>query len=180
LLVINRNLRKYLWHPKGVVYRGIELENILNEIRVDIVATIGDYVTAKYIEITGEAPTLAFIDGKTLRKEDKKSTYERIISDSTNVFKIHSPPGFIPIESILENLGEVPALIASKEKVLVLVDGEEDLMVFIVPYMVPPNTRYWVIYGQPGMGSVILRSDQGFLTLVSAVLNRMDLQVGAY
>lgn len=173
-LRIPNGLRGRLRRPLGFFIAGPHAEfkakKYIEHIKPVKVATIGDVVSSTLHEAKLHID-IAVIDGKTLRSVGRQYSFK-----SSHTFKVRNPPGTISIEAwntlrkALEINGEV----------LVLVDGEEDLLVIPVVILAPENSV--VAYGQPPLwgdeGIVIIEVDMGRRREFVNYLREMDVEGG--
>ncbi len=151
LLFAQPHMRCYLKTPLGPLYTGEAVRSLFASLDPSRTVTVGDVVTRSFIEQKGAAPLVAIIDGRTCRK-DKPWLTEEYEKKFTIIVRIRNPPGFIARETIVEELGDALVGIPD-DRVLVLVEGEEDLLLLLAPHII--NVRPLILlYGQPGEGVV--------------------------
>lgn len=164
------SMRGELAKPHGRLYRG-EGEKLLLEVEeipeAELFCTVGDLVTASAIKV-GLIPDLAVADGKTLREEDVE--FEKGVFDE--IIETINPPAHISCELISALVKALEACESGK-KVLVFVDGEEDLAVVPLVKLLPLGSV--IVYGQPGEGVVALRVDEEKKVLILILLSRMEV-----
>jgi len=155
MLKMNYSLDSELKTPMGSLFPGPEdlpevamteaLES-LSPIHGSIVA-VGDVSVATMLDLE-IVPDIGIIDGMTKRQELDDS--EKV---STVQFQNHlhnnNPPGHIS-PSMISSIKEA---LASNQKTLINVEGEEDLAPIIIHCLAPIGTV--VIYGQPRVGVVV-------------------------
>ncbi len=111
--------------------------------------SVGDRVTYSLLE-NGRRPEVAIIDLKERRSREASAAYRLsgyLILSSSN------PPGRITRDSW--NSVRLAIDMASRGfRVVLVVDGEEDLLGFPVTLLAPPG--WYMIYGQPGMGMILV------------------------
>lgn len=105
--------------------------------------TVGDYVTHTLLE-QGIVPDVAIIDGKTRRGD-----YSIGKLPDVEITELINPAGYIT-ESSWKKIKEA---IDNDEKVLIKVDGEEDMLSLVCIILCPKNGI--VIYGIPSEGMVV-------------------------
>lgn len=178
MIIPDEHLRKYLHHPKGLILKGKSLSEYLSNSKERAFVTIGDLVTKIYIEHTHRIPLLAVIDGRTVRGKIDQEWVTYITSLYENVFKTLSKPGTLPLERFLEDLWEVKLHFISKDPSLIIIDGEEDLFVLALPMILYKVTGYRIMYGQPGMGAVIIEDPLSLFLVASNIFpfNYIKLQ----
>jgi uncharacterized protein (UPF0218 family) len=119
-----------------------------------LIISIGDATTIN-LHNEGIIPDLSIIDYQIGRK---KTTKDNKINFYDNV-QLHAknPPGTITQE-LWNTISKAFGLIKSGFKVLIVVDGEEDLSVLPCVIIAPPGTV--LLYGQPGEGVVLCEVDK--------------------
>ena len=142
-------VRKQLAKPIGTLFKGTVKENVPkvkkwledNDISNPTLICVGDVVSNAFLSDTvlAELLKMCIIDEKT-----KRGKYEM---DSTildfNRILISNPAGLITHSSIQT----IKVNLASDAKSIIIVDGEEDLLVLPVILFSAENT--YVVYGQP-------------------------------
>lgn len=140
-LRIPNRLREKLRKPLGFFIAGPHAEfkakKHIEHVKPVKIATVGDIVSLTLHEAKLHVD-ITVIDGKTLRSISKQYTFK-----SNYIFKVKNPPGTISIEA----WNTLKKALEINEEVLVLVDGEEDLLVIPVVILAPENSV--VAYGQP-------------------------------
>uniref|UniRef100_A0A7C3R976 GTP-dependent dephospho-CoA kinase n=1 Tax=Archaeoglobus fulgidus TaxID=2234 RepID=A0A7C3R976_ARCFL len=164
------SMREEFAKPHGRLYRG-KGESLLLEVKeiseAKLFCTVGDLVTASAIKV-GLIPNLAVADGKTLREENvefRKDVFDEVITAK-------NPPAHISCElisAIIEALKECE----NGKRVLVFVDGEEDLAVVPLVKLLPLGAV--IVYGQPGEGVVALEVDEEKKILILNLLRKMEM-----
>lgn len=106
-----------------------------------LIVTVGDFVTAN-LRRAGLEPDVAVVDWKTLRTplmEDLSS-----LVSGRRVYRCANPPGSLTVEAV-ELVRSALAKASWCSKILVAVEGEEDLLALPALAFAPP--RSFVIYG---------------------------------
>lgn len=116
------------------------------------VVTVGDISTAVMLE-SGVTPRVAFIDFKTIREPLPPATAEVLSRFEAKVFKAANPAGTITSEA-MDACGKAFEHAAAGGRSLVVVDGEEDLM--IIPAVLEAPAGALLFYGQPDAGLVLV------------------------
>jgi len=140
IYVIPDKKREELRKPLGKVIRDVEEEEIKGRI-----VCVGDMVTMMLHE-KGIMPDMAIVDYKIERKEYKGKPFH-----AEEVIRVRNPPGVITKE--LWNA--IATGYAKEKKILIEVEGEEDLAALPAIYLAPDDTT--VIYGLPSVGMVVVR-----------------------
>ena len=148
-----------LKQPMGILYEGPEeypelaMLKALEEIpEPSSIIAVGDVCVQTMLEI-GVRPWIGFIDGRTKRQLLDES--ETVSTEGWEAI-IHctNPPGIISSDLIKACRKSVNA----DGTVLVVVDGEEDLVPIPIHMMLPLDSH--LIYGQPNKGVVVRISDE--------------------
>lgn len=132
--------------PWGLVVR--DLKKYVKELENSFIVVVGDYTFQKCLK-TGLKPAIAIIDGKVMRSPVK---YE--VPKGYKVVSVTNPKGSITLE-VLKTLKEALKRAEKNEKTLLVVKGEEDLLA--LPVMVFLRDGDYLLYGQPGEGTVIVK-----------------------
>lgn len=155
MLKMNSSLDSELKTPMGSLFSGPEElpEVAMSEALESLapnhgsIVAVGDVSVATMLDLE-IVPDIGIIDGMTKRQELDES--EKV---STVQFENHlhntNPPGHIS-PSMISSIKEA---LASNQKTLINVDGEEDLAPIIIHCLAPIGTV--VIYGQPKVGVVV-------------------------
>ncbi|CAD7774563.1 hypothetical protein FHEFKHOI_01597 [Candidatus Methanoperedenaceae archaeon GB50] len=159
------NLRSELKEPLGRLY---PKKTIIDEIHRELlrpaerIITVGDVITRNILD-SGITINIAVIDGKT----ERTTKTPPLTIQGYHVVSVKNPPATITEELInaLKN-----ALLKS-DLTMIMVDGEEDLAA-LPAVMLSPATSI-VMYGQPGVGSVLIRVDDAIRKRVEGLLERM-------
>ena len=100
--------------------------------------------------------------------EIKPAGYDVVYDNVT--LNVKSTPGVITDE-LQETIQKAFQLVKSGFRVLILVDGEEDLAAIPCILMAPPGSL--VLYGQPGEGLVVCEVDK-VIDKVKQMKNRLE------
>jgi len=150
-----RRLAEAVRRPRGSLIRD------LKEIAGVFLSSVGDYVTWWLIR-EGIRPRVAVIDGKVERRNVGVRIPEGYIA-----YRCRNPAGLITREA-WRTIKEAFKQALSGKHVCVVVDGEEDLLGFPVSYFTPPGGAW--VYGQPGVGAVVVWVDEGRREVVRRLL----------
>ena len=153
MLILNKNLRSQLKKPIGDLYSSLDdVEDFLKSKYPDeLLITVGDVTTQK-LQKAGLIPHLGIIDNIV---ERKPASYDVVYDNVT--LNVKNPPGVITDE-LQESIKKAFQLVKSGFRVLILVDGEEDLAALPCILMAPSGSL--VLYGQPGEGLVVCEVDK--------------------
>lgn len=175
-LVMPESLRSLLQKPLGKVLTGSDIFASIKNHESQSIITVGDMATKTVVDC-GISPSFAIIDGMVARKRYVPSA--TLISnglsqqsacrvrpcelcaagsdpgetDKAHVVRVKSGPGFISTFA-MEAIDSALALLKQSKhpSILLVVDGEEDLLVLPVIQKTKEGTV--VYYGQPGKGLV--------------------------
>ena len=157
MYVLPNSRRDELKKPLGRVVRKIH-KNELSE----RVVSVGDMVTMTLKE-AGIEPDVAVVDYKIERKEYKGEPFH-----AEEVIKVRNPPGMITREL----WRAIATSYTKNKKVLIEVEGEEDLAALPAIYLAPSNTT--VIYGLPSVGMVVVKVGEKERKIVDRFLKGLE------
>ena len=173
MLSLPDELRSELKSPLGPVYT--EADALLAAANLDDPAplvTVGDVVTYHVLQ-AGHAPTVALVDERTEREavdENVRTVLNRAREQTfTHVVEVKNPPATIT-EPLLDTL--VAAIDRPLETTMITIDGEEHLATLAAVLALPDAGA--VVYGQPGEGMVLVKSDAETRERAQSLLSRMD------
>jgi len=150
-----------LKRPLGTLFRGESFWHIQRELvgSKASVITVGDITTLNYIQRVGREPNLAVVDCRT-RRVELKETLDLLARRFDTTIKITNPPGTIALEAYRAVMLKALEGMA-RRRVLLAVDGEEDLVVLALLYIMPRQMRRntVIVYGQPDEGVVLVTAD---------------------
>ena len=164
------HLRSKLKKPLGQLIKGPPnitikvVKEIIEKSYPPKIITVGDIVTYS-IKEHGLPLSIAIIDQKTMRE---KSNVTIDYTDIEVVIKVTNPPATITLDAwrAIEN-----AMLKNKE-VIILVDGEEDLLALPAIYLAPEGSI--ILYGQPNEGIVVVKADQKTKEEIKKILSEME------
>ncbi|MBS7657965.1 MAG: DUF359 domain-containing protein [Candidatus Bathyarchaeia archaeon] len=165
---INRYLRRKLKEPLGDLLTGPQKK--INQQLKKLVLTkprkiicVGDAVSRRFTKL-GLPVNIKIIDNKEMRKKAKPFIFK-----AETIFKIKNPKGTIDLTAwqALKNA-------LKKDDVLIMVDGEEDLLV--LPAIVSAPEGSLIFYGQPKKGIVSIRINKKKKNEAKEILNIMKIE----
>ncbi len=163
-LKLPESLRGELKKPFG---RLMECADIIRLVKAEParVIAIGDYVSAKLVG-AGVSPSLIIWDGKTRRSEAGKA--------DTSLLRSYAPPRRVknPAAAITKAAWGAVSDSLGGEKASILVDGEEDLLVF--PAVLGSSDGTLVVYGQPGEGAILIVVNPKIKSAFRGILSRFE------
>ena len=142
------NNRKYFKEPLDVLYKSkFEIGNLISNLKEDKsipkIISVGDVTTQTLIEAS-LVPDLAIVDEYVQRKKS-------LIVDLSKfeIIEVNNPAGLITLEAwdLIRQ-----AIKIDKNKIIIKITGEEDLLVLPVIIETPYKSK--VLYGQPNEGIV--------------------------
>ena len=173
LLVLPEELRSELKKPLGKLCKGDGLECIKamgSELKVaKKIAAVGD-MTAFYLMEASIDPDLAIVDNKTKRMPAPVHVRTSLERDSYKTIKVTNPPATLNIE-LIELIKDS---FAGKERIKIVVDGEEDLATLPAILYAPIGSA--IVYGQPNEGSVLVKVTSEKKEQVKYLMERMALE----
>jgi hypothetical protein len=158
------HLRGQLSRPYGYLF--INVESFAEFLKDKEFVTVGDVVTETAFRL-GLRPQMALVDGKTKRVIAKEVKGV----EGYEVVNLRNEAGLIRVSAI-ERLRE---LISSGKKYLVVVEGEEDLLV--IPLVLYLKEGTYVVYGQPNAGVVALEVNEFSRIRVKSLLESFQPEV---
>jgi uncharacterized protein (UPF0218 family) len=173
-LKISNRLREDLRRPLGYFIAGPNAEfkakKYIEDINPVKIVTVGDVVSSTLHDAKLHIDVMV-VDGRTLRSVGMQYGFR-----SKHVFKVRNRPGTISIDA----WNTLKEALRIDGEVLVVVDGEEDLLVIPIVILAPENSV--AIYGQPPLwgegGVVIVRVDLERKREFISYLRRMDVEGG--
>lgn len=151
LIIFPEEIKKELKKPLGKLIKNEELINRIKEnINEKKLIIVGDY-TSRILYEKGIYANLYIVDSKIERKP-----IEKFIINSYIKIYAYNQAGTISSSAI--NAIKKAFRLISKEgkKVIIYIDGEEDLLTLLAIKFAPENSI--IIYGQPNEGSVIVEA----------------------
>ncbi len=164
--VLTPSLRRRLKKPLGRLFLSVDVrgeEFLALVTAASLVVTVGDRATETLQETTGRSPDVFVVDGM-----ERRSAREipRVAHGST--IKARNPAGRITKAA----LSAMRRAFAGEKPVMVLIDGEEDLLT--IPAVIEAPAGAVVFYGQPLEGVVAVLVDEKTRASARDVLMRMS------
>ncbi|MBI2613699.1 MAG: pantetheine-phosphate adenylyltransferase [Candidatus Levybacteria bacterium] len=146
-LILPQNLRRELKKPLGSLTLNVPANARASAGRSkQLIVTVGDITTKKINELKLNQQ-VSVVDFKVGRQKKFSNTIELGFLGSERIVKVNNPPS-----SITAELFRACLTVWNKGRVIILIDGEEDLAVLPIVLFAPLNII--VYYGQPGQGVV--------------------------
>jgi GTP-dependent dephospho-CoA kinase len=153
VLILKKELRSEFKKPFGKIYPSVidAKEHLKDSLgKNGIVISIGDVTTQNMLNAS-MVPDIGIVDNKIERRvSENEIRYEDI------TLKAENPAGTITDD--LQSSIEKAFSSVEKGKVLIVVEGEEDLAVIPCVIMAPSGSV--IFYGQPGEGVVLCEVDK--------------------
>lgn len=163
-LHLPEELRDELKKPFGVVMESSEIARLFKGDHKLI--TVGDSVSTSLIN-KGLEPSLIIWDEKMRRQSSGKESQELLINYAPPK-KVTNPPGSITKEAWDLIVGSL-----DKDRVSILVEGEEDLLT--IPIILNAEEGTWVVYGYPpDKGAILIVVDQKIRAVFQDILSRFS------
>ncbi|HVB95543.1 MAG TPA: DUF359 domain-containing protein [Nitrososphaerales archaeon] len=164
--LLTPSLRRKLKKPLGRLFPAVDVrgEEFLALVTgSSFVVTVGDRVTETLQETTGRSPDVFVVDGM-----ERRSAREipRIAHGSS--IKARNPAGRITKAA----LGAMKRAFAGEKPVMVLIEGEEDLLT--IPAVIEAPLGALVFYGQPLEGVVAVNVDEKSKASARKILKQMS------
>jgi uncharacterized protein (UPF0218 family) len=157
-MVLNDKLLRELKKPLGVLIPDghITYQNLLNYAeKTAKTISVGDRTSLRLISL-GIIPHISVVDGIEQRNKNDHAitTIESALDlKETLSMTCENPAGSISNDS----LAKIRLALASEKKVILKVNGEEDLLTLAFCWYAPDNSI--IFYGQPNSGMVIIGVD---------------------
>ena len=145
-LMLPENLREEFRKPFGELFKDIN-DSFKN--KNYLVITVGD-ITTKIFNDNSLGQNISVIDFKVAREKKFSNILELGFTGNENILKANNPAGYITSDLFTKFAEVFKSDI--KGKVILRVNGEEDLSVLPLVLLSPLNTV--IYYGQPGEGLV--------------------------
>ncbi len=171
-LIMPEELRKSLHKPLGRVLKRFHPAKRGET----LIVTVGDVATKTFLD-AGIIPELAIIDGMVGRKPFP-DVIDHLQPQKASPFKaktVKSGPGYISREAMeairtMLNSPKPPLILREGEGGVIVVDGEEDLLV--LPAILHAPLGSILYYGQPGEGLVEVRITKSIQQQVRILLSQ--------
>ena len=166
---VTSELRVKLKEPFGLLIRGTSSETmaalgvIVAGEKPPAVVAVGDIVSQNIHE-RGVPAQLLVTDGKCMRRRVKPRVFPaRRVANVRNIRGTISGEAVVAVREALE----------SSERVHLVVDGEEDLLALVAVLYAPLGGL--VVYGQPGVGIVVVRITGEKRAEAAGILKAMEI-----
>lgn len=174
MLRLTQELRYLCTKPHGRLYSGesIKIDDIEEVSESKIVVTVGDVVSLSALN-SGFEPDIIIIDKKTGR-EISENLWKELQGFCKEYIRMNAfnPAGHLTYDLTEKILNARKVVEGEKGKVMIFVDGEEDLSVIPLVCILPEGSL--IIYGQPDEGVVALRVTYDKKILIHEILEKME------
>ncbi len=176
-LILPVDQRAALAEPLGELIINNPTKELITRIKKQnptLTIMVGDYCVKDALK-NGLIPDISVIDEKNLRKPFKK-----ISIHNAKVIKRKNPPATITIETwqtikkIIQEQYTSHLANKSKEPIVLLIEGEEDLLV--LPIVLEAPEKSFVVYGQPHEGIVIINVTANVKLKFTKLIERMQVE----
>jgi GTP-dependent dephospho-CoA kinase len=137
-----------------------QLELMIRETKPPMVIAVGDVVSRETLK-AGVRVRIRIVDNRSMRKDLATSSYA-----AKKEYRVRNPPGVITDEA-----RQIIREAVREEESVILVEGEEDLLVLPVILEVPDQSL--VLYGQPHEGLVAVTVTPEKKKEVARMMERM-------
>lgn len=158
-------MRSKLKKPLGMLIKDSNIEGLLKIIgdeKPEKLISVGDVTSSRLLKI-GVTPDIMVVDNKIARKE-----IQPIDASAERVYKVRNPAGTLTDEA----WRTMTEIMKNDEVTKIIVDGEEDLITLLAVHEAPLNSI--VLYGQPGMGVVVVKVTEDKKEEIMKIINEMD------
>ncbi|MBK5114926.1 MAG: DUF359 domain-containing protein [Candidatus Heimdallarchaeota archaeon] len=175
--LLPEEMRSELKEPLGELITGEPTQKLLEIIQEEhppLIIFVGDFCVEDALK-HGLVPDISIIDGKNLREQ-----YHEISIHNAKVINSNNPPAKITVESWTKIKEAIIRQIQRKEKklpkepIVLLITGEEDLLVFPAVLEAPENS--FVVYGQPHEGIVLIKVTLNAKFKLEKLIERMKVE----
>ena len=161
-------LRRKLKSPLGLLIQGSftetmrRLKELIDKEEPSMLISVGDVVSNNMMK-QGIQPKVLIVDNRVMREKIKPI---RVEADQT--LHLKNPAGTLTEEAWVI----IQEALRKKERIRVLVDGEEDLLTLVAVLCAPKNSL--VVYGQPQEGIVAVRVTEQKKEHVRQIVEAME------
>ena len=163
--VLTPSVRRRLKRPLGVLYVGgaLSSKEFLEAIRsTSMLITVGDRVT-EFAQQLGRTPDVQVVD-----KVERRQSRDAPDVPFSRLVKAKNPAGSITSQAII---AVRKAVKSRKKPARVLIEGEEDLLAIPAVEAAPLGST--LLYGQPGLGVVVVAVDERAKESVQRIISEM-------
>jgi len=152
----------------------LKLIKLVEDEKPPLIIFVGDFCVEDALK-HGLTPDISIMDGKNLREP-----YHEISIHNAKVINSNNPPAKITVESWTKIAQAIKQQIQRKEKklpkepIVLLITGEEDLLVFPAVLEAPENS--FVVYGQPHEGIVLIKVTMNVRFKFEKLIERMKVE----
>jgi uncharacterized protein (UPF0218 family) len=175
--LLPEEMRSELKEPMGELITIEPTPTLIKRIQKEnppLVILVGDFCVEDALK-HGLTPDLSIMDGLNLREP-----YHEISIHNAKVINSNNPPAKITVESwtkiaeIIKQQIQRSEKKLPKEPIVLLIAGEEDLLVFPAVLEAPENS--FVVYGQPHEGIVLIKVTLNVKFKFKKLIERMKVE----
>jgi len=161
--------RRELKSPLGLLIEGSfdetieKLTKLIEKEKPSMIISVGDAVLESLIK-KDMFPNVFIVDNKIMRK-----SIAPILAKADETRYVKNPPGTLTEETLKE---VQEAFKKKKQRIRIVVDGEEDLLTLSAVLYAPENSL--VVYGQPQRGIVVVKVTKQEKERVRQVIEAME------
>lgn len=166
---LTSDLRLRLKQPLGILVRGSfaktmkRLREMVRDEKPPVIISVGDTVSRNLAK-NQLFPKLAIVDNKCMRRSIRPVS---VVADRT--VQVRNPQGTITEEAVRA----IKEAFDGKQRVRILVDGEEDLLALTAIAYGPKDS--FVVYGQPYEGIVVVKITSEKRAEIFDILKSMEV-----
>ncbi len=171
MITIPPQIREEMKEPFGILIldQDVSHDTLATHLEGMKVVVVGD-ATALRVFGEGFPPDMAIVDMKT-KRNNRMELDERFLDSFDHRLAVINPDGVLTDE-LVDIVKKGLDLISNNEKVLIVVDGEEDLA--FVPCLLDAPDNSVVLYGQPDQGIVVSHPTLERKTFIKNALKTME------
>jgi uncharacterized protein (UPF0218 family) len=166
---LTSELRRTLKQPLGTLIRGSfaetmrKLKDMARKENPSTIISVGDTVS-RNLSRSHFFPKLSIVDNKCMRKSIRP-----VLLTAEKTAHVRNPQGTITEEAVRT----IQDTLNGKERVKLIVEGEEDLLTLVAIAYAPENS--FVVYGQPYEGIVVVKVTSDKRAEIHRILESMEL-----
>lgn len=138
------------------------LAKLLEKEKPSKIVSVGDVVSASMTKY-GIFPHVMIVDNRVMRKPVKPFPLE-----AGKILHLKNPPGTLTDEA----WPTINEALSQTQRMVVMVDGEEDLLTIVAVLCAPENSL--VVYGQPHEGVVVVKATKQMKETMRRIVEAME------
>jgi uncharacterized protein (UPF0218 family) len=166
--LLTEEQRVQLKMPLGILLRGTfeqtlkEFKRIVRQKKPSMIISVGDALSQALVE-HNISPKVLVVDCKIMRE-----SISPLVIMGYETMRLRNNPGTISDDA----WGIIASAIKHRDKVRVVVEGEEDLVALVAVMEAPEKT--WVVYGQPREGMVVVEVTPQKKNEIKKIIDSME------